>query len=162
MNLLKLNTKLNLYYVFRKNLRLTYFYVYTTLFFCTLVNAQDLSFDLGELIGGNYEPQKLEAIRSMKNGLNYTVIEEDELSNTNLLVSYAYSSSLKREILFDSNQFPKKIKFSGYTFSKDEQKILLETYTDQIYRRSKQAIYWIYNIETKSLEKLNEQKVQEP
>ena len=162
MNLLKLNTKLNLYYVFRKNLRLTYFYVYTTLFFCTLVNAQDLSFDLGELIGGNYEPQKLEAIRSMKNGLNYTVIEEDELSNTNLLVSYAYSSSLEREILFDSNQFPKKIKFSGYTFSKDEQKILLETYTDQIYRRSKQAIYWIYNIETKSLEKLNEQKVQEP
>ena len=102
MNLLKLNTKLNLYYVFRKNLRLTYFYVYTTLFFCTLVNAQDLSFDLGELIGGNYEPQKLEAIRSMKNGLNYTVIEEDELSNTNLLVSYAYSSSLEREILFDS------------------------------------------------------------
>ena len=162
MNLLKLNTKLNLYCVFSINIHLTYFYVYTTLFFCTLVNAQDLSFDLGELIGGNYEPQKLEAIRSMKNGLSYTVIEEDERSNTNLLVSYAYSSSLERKILFDSNQFPKKIKFSGYTFSKDEQKILLETYADQIYRRSKQAIYWIYNIETKSLKKLNEQKVQEP
>ena len=162
MNLLKLNAKLNLYCALRINLQLTYFYVYITLFFCTLVNAQDLSFDLSELIGGNYEPQKLEAIRSMKNGLSYTVIEQDELSNTNLLVSYAYSSSLEREILFDSNQFPKKIKFSGYTFSKDEQKILLETYTDQIYRRSKQAIYWIYNIETKSLKKLNEQKVQEP
>ena len=162
MNLLKLNTKLNLYCALRINLQLTYFYVYITLFFCTLVNAQDLSFDLSELIGGNYEPQKLEAIRSMKNGLSYTVIEQDELSNTNLLVSYAYSSSLEREILFDSNQFPKKIKFSGYTFSKDEQKILLETYADQIYRRSKQAIYWIYNIETKSLKKLNEQKVQEP
>ena len=39
--LLKLNTKLNLYYVFRKNLRLTYFYVYTTLFFCTLVNGEN-------------------------------------------------------------------------------------------------------------------------
>ena len=162
MNLLKLNTKLNLYCALRINLQLTYFYVYITLFFCTLVNAQDLSFDLSELIGGNYEPQKLEAIRSMKNGLSYTVIEQDELSSTNLLVSYAYSSSLEREILFDSNQFPKKIKFSGYTFSKDEQKILLETYADQIYRRSKQAIYWIYNIETKSLKKLNEQKVQEP
>jgi|TARA_B100001059_G_scaffold167607_1_gene167337 dipeptidyl-peptidase-4 len=98
----------------------------------------------------------------MRNGEYYTVLEEDKTLNTNSLVSYAYSNALERKVLIDSNRFPEKNKFSGYTFSNDEQKILLETLTDNIYRRSKQAIYWIYDIKTNSLEKLFDQKVQEP
>ena len=132
------------------------------LFFFNLIGAQDLSLDLGELMDGKYDPNRLEAIRSMRNGEYYTVLEEDKTLNTNSLVSYAYSNALERKVLIDSNRFPEKNKFSGYTFSNDEQKILLETLTDNIYRRSKQAIYWIYDIKTNSLEKLFDQKVQEP
>ena len=111
---------------------------------------------------GKYDPNRLEAIRSMRNGEYYTVLEEDKTLNTNSLVSYAYSNALERKVLIDSNRFPEKNKFSGYIFSNDEQKILLETLTDNIYRRSKQAIYLIYDIKTNSLEKLFDQKVQEP
>ena len=132
------------------------------LLFFNLIGAQDLSLDLGELMDGKYDPNRLEAIRSMRNGEYYTVLEEDKTSNTNSLVSYAYSNTLERKVLIDSNRFPEKKKFSGYIFSNDEQKILLETLTDNIYRRSKQAIYWIYDIKTNSLEKLFDQKVQEP
>ena len=132
------------------------------LLFFNLIGAQDLSLDLGELMEGKYDPNRLEAVRSMRNGEYYTVLEEDKTSNTNSLVSYAYSNTLERKVLIDSNRFPEKNKFSGYTFSNDEQKILLETLTDNIYRRSKQAIYWIYDIKTNSLEKLFDQKVQEP
>jgi dipeptidyl-peptidase-4 len=132
------------------------------LVFCNLINAQDLSLNLGELMDGKYDPKRLEAIRSMKDGEYYTVLEEDKTLNTNSLVSYAYSNAFKRKVLIDSNRFLDKNKFSGYTFSNDEQKILLETLTDNIYRRSKQAIYWIYDINTNSLEKLFDQKVQEP
>ena len=132
------------------------------LLFFNLIGAQDLSLDLGELMDGKYDPNRLEAIRSMRNGEYYTVLEEDKTLNTNSLVSYAYSNALERKVLIDSNRFPEKNKFSGYTFSNDEQKILLETLTDNIYRRSKQAIYWIYDIKTNSLEKLFDQKVQEP
>ena len=132
------------------------------LLFFNLIGAQDLSLDLGELMEGKYDPNRLEAIRSMRNGEYYTVLEEDKTSNTNSLVSYAYSNTLERKVLIDSNRFPEKNKFSGYIFSNDEQKILLETLTDNIYRRSKQAIYWIYDIKTNSLEKLFDQKVQEP
>lgn len=132
------------------------------LLFFNLIGAQDLSLDLGELIEGKYDPNRLEAIRSMRNGEYYTVLEEDKTLNTNSLVSYAYSNTLERKVLIDSNRFPEKNKFSGYIFSNDEQKILLETLTDNIYRRSKQAIYWIYDIKTNSLEKLFDQKVQEP
>ena len=132
------------------------------LLFFNLIGAQDLSLDLGELMDGKYDPNRLEAIRSMRNGEYYTVLEENKTFNTNSLVSYAYSNTLERKVLIDSNRFPEKNKFSGYIFSNDEQKILLETLTDNIYRRSKQAIYWIYDIKTNSLEKLFDQKVQEP
>ena len=132
------------------------------LLFFNLIGAQDLSLDLGELMEGKYDPNRLEAIRSMRNGEYYTVLEEDKTLNTNSLVSYAYSNTLERKVLIDSNRFPEKNKISGYTFSNDEQKILLETLTDNIYRRSKQAIYWIYDIKTNLLEKLFDQKVQEP
>ena len=132
------------------------------LLFFNLIGAQNLSLDLGELMDGKYDPNRLEAIRSMRNGEYYTVLEEDKTLNTNSLVSYAYSNALERKVLIDSNRFPEKNKFSGYTFSNDEQKILLETLTDNIYRRSKHAIYWIYDIKTNSLEKLFDQKVQEP
>ena len=132
------------------------------LLFFNLTGAQDLSLDLGELMDGKYDPNRLEAIRSMRNGEYYTVLEENKTFNTNSLVSYAYSNTLDRKVLIDSNRFPEKNKISGYTFSNDEQKILFETLTDNIYRRSKQAIYWIYDIKTNLLEKLFDQKVQEP
>ena len=140
--------------------RLTSFCV--ILFFFNLLNAQVLSLDLGELMDGKYDSNQIEAIRTMKDGTHYTVLESDKASNINFLVSYAYSNSLERKVLIDSNRFPEKIKFSGYTFSNNEKKILLETFTDQIYRRSKQAIYWIYDIKNNTLVKLFDQKVQEP
>ena len=132
------------------------------LLFFNLIGAKDLSLDLGELMEGKYDPNRLEAVRSMRNGEYYTVLEEDKTLNTNSLVSYAYSNALERKVLIDSNRFPEKNKFTGYIFSNDEQKILLETLTDNIYMRSKQAIYLIYDIKTNSLEKLFDQKVQEP
>ena len=154
---------------FDEKLKVDKFYFYLRissfcfiLLFFNLTGAQDLSLDLGELMDGKYDPNRLEAIRSMRNDQYYTVLEEDKTSNTNSLVSYAYSNALERKVLIDSNRFPEKNKFSGYIFSNDEQKILLETLTDNIYRRSKQAIYWIYDIKTNSLEKLFDQKVQEP
>ena len=154
---------------FDEKLKVDKFYFYLRissfcfiLLFFNLIGAQDLSLDLGELMEGKYDPNRLEAIRSMRNGEYYTVLEEDKTLNTNSLVSYAYSNALERKVLIDSNIFPEKNKLSGYTFSNDEQKILLETLTDNIYRRSKQAIYWIYDIKTNSLEKLFDQKVQEP
>ena len=133
-----------------------------TLLLSSFLNAQNLSLDLGDLMDGKYDPKRLQSIRSMKDGENYTVLQQDEATNSSSIISYSYSKVIKPKILVDSNRFPKKIKFSGYTFSRNEQKILLETLSDQIYRRSKQAIYWIYDIKYNTLEKLSDQKVQEP
>ena len=127
-----------------------------------MAQEQSLSFDLGDLWKGKYEPERLEAIRSMNDGSHYTVLEQDQASNSSAIVSYAYANAGERKILFDSSQFPEFLKISGYTFSSQEEKILLETRTDPIYRRSKQAIYWVYDMKNKALDKLSEDKIQEP
>ena len=137
-----------------------FFFLFIALTGVTL--AQQLSLDLGELWEGNYNPERLEAIRSLKDGSHYTVLEQNQTSKTSTIASYAYANAQERKVLFDSNQLPESLKISAYTFSKDEQKIILETLSDPIYRRSKQAVYWIYNLNTKELMKLSEEKVQEP
>jgi len=137
-----------------------FFFLFIALTGVTL--AQQLSLDLGELWEGNYNPERLEAIRSMKDGSHYTVLEQNQTSKTSTIASYAYANAQERKVLFDSNQLQESLKISAYTFSKDEQKIILETLSDPIYRRSKQAVYWIYNLNTKELMKLSEEKVQEP
>ena len=137
-----------------------FFFLFIALTGVTL--AQQLSLDLGELWEGNYNPERLEAIRSMKDGSHYTVLEQNQTSKTSTIASYAYANAQERKVLFDSNQLPESLIISAYTFSKDEQKIILETLSDPIYRRSKQAVYWIYNLNTKELMKLSEEKVQEP
>ena len=137
-----------------------FFFLFIALTGVTL--AQQLSLDLGELWEGNYNPERLEAIRSMKDGSHYTVLEQNQTSKTSTIASYAYANAQERKVLFDSNQLPESLKISAYTFSKDEQKIILETLSDPIYRRSKQAVYWIYNLNTKELMKLSEEKIQEP
>lgn len=137
-----------------------FFFLFIALTGVTL--AQQLSLDLGELWEGNYNPERLEAIRSMKDGSHYTVLEQNQTSKTSTIASYAYANAQERKVLFDSNQLPESLKISAYTFSKDEQKIILETLSDPIYRRSKQAVYWIYNLNTEELMKLSEEKVQEP
>ena len=94
--------------------------VCVTLLLSSFLNSQNLSLDLGDLMDGKYDPKRLESIRSMKGGENYTVLQKDEATNSTSIISYSYSKSIKPKILVDSNSFPEKIKFSGYTFSKND------------------------------------------
>lgn len=139
-----------------------YFFLLFLLTFTGATQAQQLSLDLDKLWKGEYDPERLEAIRSMNDGSHYTVLEQDQANNSSAIVSYAYANAEERKVLLNSNQLPEQLEISGYTFSKNEEKILLETLSDPIYRRSKQAVYWIYDLKNKTLEKLSEDKVQEP
>ena len=81
-----------------------FFFLFIALTGVTL--AQQLSLDLGELWEGNYNPERLEAIRSMKDGSHYTVLEQNQTSKTSTIASYAYANAQERKVLFDSNQLP--------------------------------------------------------
>ena len=103
-----------------------------------------------------YSPERLESIRSMKDGEYYTVLKNAKI------IRYSYTDASSKEVLLDAQKKPELPSFNGYVFSKDENKILLETNTQPIYRRSKQAIYWIYDRQTQAVQMLFDAPVQEP
>jgi len=127
--------------------------------FCiTVAFAQQSKLSLDKLWKNQYSPNRLESIRSLNNGSHYTVLE----GNSTKVVRYEYATPSKGTILINTENHLEIKKISGYSFSKDESKLLIETLVDPIYRRSKQAVYWIYERATKTLQKVSEDKIQEP
>ena len=124
--------------------------------------SQEYKIDSEKLWEGDYEPKRLESILSMKDDNHYTVLEQNAELNNSLIILNSFINPKKRVVLFDSKRFSENLEISSYSFSKDEQNLLLETHSDPIYRRSKQGVYWIYNLKSKELQKLTDEKVQEP
>jgi len=80
-----------------------------------------------------------------KDGKHYTKLEEGKI------VQYDFASGKETAVLFDI-EAAKKLNsslpnsFDGYTFSSDEQKILIKTNTEAIYRRSTKANFYVIDM----------------
>ncbi len=90
----------------------------------------------------------VKGIRWMNDGRFYSALEE------NAIVKYDVTTGSKVETILDGNATEPNITISDYTFSEDEQQILLLTDKQLIYRRSYTAIYFVYSLSDKSMSKL--------
>jgi dipeptidyl-peptidase-4 len=63
----------------------------------------------------------------------------------NQIISYNLATGQRSEIIYTAAA---NEDFDGYSFSADEQKILLETESEQIYRHSSQANFFIYDLKS--------------
>src|SRR5690606_32219319 len=75
---------------------------------------------------------------------------------------YDYKTLSKVETLVNSSNLDAIKYFSDYSFSKDESKIILATEVEPIFRRSTLGIFYVYDIKTKTLVKIADEKIQEP
>ena len=125
---------------------------------CTIqAFTQDLSV---EKIWKKYEfsGAYIDGFRSMKDGIHYTKLDEKDgkVSITKHLISDANASS---ETLVTSDQLKYNgnlISIDDYFFNDDETKILITTQTTPIYRRSFNAVYYLFDLKTKALKPLDE------
>ncbi len=85
-------------------------------------------------------------IRSMKDGVHYTRLESS--SGQLALNQFKYSDGEKVETLVAAEVLPDEKRIQGYQFSPDEQKVLLETDKESIYRYSYTANYFVYDRST--------------
>ena len=131
-------------------------------FFTNFIFGQLPTISLNDLWNGNYNPVRLESIRSMKNGTNYTVLETSNQKGTTTVMQYDFNKVNPGTVIISSDNHPEISSFSNYSFSNNEEKIILETEVSPIYRRSKQAIYWVYDQKNKELQKISDNKIQEP
>lgn len=96
--------------------------------------------------------ENVDEVRSMNDGENYTVLEQND--NKDLLINkYSYKSyKLVGTILSsaDIKHDGKSVSIEEYEFNADETKLLIASNIEFIYRRSYKANYFIYDLKTKT------------
>ncbi|MBR9922717.1 MAG: S9 family peptidase [Bacteroidetes bacterium] len=89
----------------------------------------------------------------LKDGRHYTRRESNQITHYDLTSGEQTGVLFEAATLEGQDGFPGK--FSGYTFSEDESKILIRTETESIYRRSSRSNYFVWD--GKELEALFEE-----
>ena len=117
--------------------------------FSGITRAQDITV---EDIWKNYAffGSSVEGFRSMKDGNYFSKISEGGITK------HAFADAEgEGEVLIPSSVIS-KIDMDDYEFNSDETKALLTTSTQSIYRRSYSAVYYLYDLETKKLQALDD------
>lgn len=117
---------------------------------------------LEEIWSGAFRAQGMDELQAMKNTNQYSVLNYNRRTGSSSLDLYDFATLEKVSTIIDSKSFKELEGIDSYTFSPDEKKVLLATHSDQIYRHSFTADFYIYDIAKKSLEKLTAYKIQEP
>jgi len=102
---------------------------------------------------GTFRSQSVYGINWMNDGSYYSALEN------NNIVKYDVTKGEQVEIILDASTLEIEIRISSYKFSADEKYLLLLTDRQSIFRRSYTAIFYLYNRETKLLQKLDEDRI---
>ena len=114
-------------------------------------NAQVVT--LQEVANGAYRTEGISGIKPMLDGEHYTRISKDRKK----IVKYSFKTGQEVATVFDvSTARDCTIKsFDDYIMSPDESRILIQTETKPIYRRSFTAVYYIFNVRNNTMEVLS-------
>ena len=126
------------------------------------IQAQNKEITLEEIWNGTFRTEMMDALNSMKNGQQYSVLNSDRANGNVSIDIYDYKTSQKVKTYFSTKDFNEITNFSAYTFNKDETKVILATDVKPIYRRSRIGKYYVYNTLDNSVQLISEERIQEP
>ena len=131
-----------------------------TLFICICISVTSFGQKQVTLedIWLNYKfyPNGVSGFKSMNDGKHYTTTEKGD--DVIKIYKNSFETGEVVETIMDSDD--ERLKRMGkYTFNKSEDKILIATNTESIYRYSTKSVYYIYNTITKRIRNLSEKKV---
>ena len=110
--------------------------------------------DLKEITQGAFRGESMAATMPMSDGESYAQISEDGKQ----IVKYSFRTGKQVGVLFDANtaRGAKVEQVDGYIMSPDGRRILIQTDTKSIYRRSFTATYYIYTVANNKMEPLSD------
>ncbi|WP_289037099.1 S9 family peptidase [uncultured Zobellia sp.] len=129
--------------------------------FLAISYAQKKQVTVEAVYGGEFSIERLDALRSMKNGKQFTLLNWDA-DGTTTIDKFDYATQKKVETIVSSANLQEIEGFSSYQFSDDESQLLLATELESIYRHSTLGIFYVYDLKTKKLTKVSDTKIQEP
>lgn len=120
-----------------------------------VAHAQEGKIKLQDVTNGVYWPKQIDGVNPMNDGESYTQLSPDHKR----IVRHSFKTGKEIATVFDieTARGAKKLPFiDGYIMSPDEHRILIQTETKGIYRRSYTAVYYIYDVRNNTLEPLSE------
>ena len=140
-----------------RHLAAVFCFLMTSLVFC-----QEKQITLQDIWSGTFRTEGMQALHSMANGNQYSVLNFDRQSRTSTIDIYDYKTLEKVKTLVSSADISEIQGFFDYSFSEDESKIILTTKSQPVFRRSTLGEYYIYDVASKKVTKVSEDLVQEP
>ena len=109
---------------------------------------------LKDITSGKFAPKGLGSITALADGDSYAQVSKDGKQ----IVKYSFRTGTQTDVMFDvANTIGEKIdSFEDYILSPDGSRMLIQTKSERIYRRSFTATYYIYTIANRKLEKLSD------
>ena len=122
------------------------------MFVSSVSAAQKLT--IADVTSSKFAPKVVSGINPIEGTDTYARISDDGKR----IVTYSFKTGRELSVLFDvNNTMGEKIKsFDGYTMSPDGTRLLIQTKTNYIYRRSYTAVHYIYTIASRKLERLSD------
>ena len=115
-----------------------------------------------EIYSGAFRPETMDELFAMKNTNQYAVLNFDRATRSSQIDLYDFATLKKVKTIIDTKSFPELADgIDSFVFSKDEKQVLLANNSNQIFRYSFTANFFLYNRDTKKLTKILEQ-VQQP
>lgn len=129
-------------------------FIFTALFMLTAHVSAGGKITIPDITSGKFAAKTVNGINPIEGTDTYARISDDGKR----VDCYSFKTGKLLRNLFDvSNTMGKKIdSFDGYILSPDGTRMLIQTKTKSIYRRSFTAVYYLYNIASRKLEPLSD------
>lgn len=129
-------------------------FIFTALFMLTAHVSAGSKITIPDITSGKFAAKTVNGINPIEGTDTYARISDDGKR----VDCYSFKTGKLLRNLFDvSNTMGKKIdSFDGYILSPDGTRMLIQTKTKSIYRRSFTAVYYLYNIASRKLEPLSD------
>lgn len=121
--------------------------------------AENGPLSLKSITGGEFYAHGIYGVNPLADGESYS-----QLVDGKRIVVSSFKTGEQTGVLFDADNTKGKVKVSridGYIMSPNQKNILLRTQTQSIYRHSTTAVYYIYNVQNRTLAPLSDGGPQE-
>ena len=127
---------------------------------CAILSVEADKLTLNDLTAGAYSARGINGVTPLLDGESYSQLSHDGKQ----IIKHSFRTGEETGVLFDVGNIKNRVKIDridGYQMSPDEKNILVRTETRSIYRHSRTAEYYIYNIKNRTLAHLSEGGPQE-
>jgi len=142
--------------------KLTRTFLFIACFSVTFLSAQKKEITLEEIWSGAFRQEGMQSLTSLNDGKHYVVQEYDRQKQEMRIDKYSYETGEKVATMINSSTIEEIPYFQTFELSADESQAILGTSIESIYRRSVRGIYYVYDLSSDKLTKIDDVKIQEP